>query len=49
MGAYTGPNSYVQKLGGYIFNIGDIYTLSSNTLFDIRYGFLYQKIFATQV
>lgn len=41
-GAYTGPNAYVQKLSGYIFNVGNTYTLSSNTLFDIRYGFLDQ-------
>ena len=42
LGTYTGPNAYVQSLSGYIFNIGDVYTLSPNTLFDIRYGFLVQ-------
>lgn len=43
LGTYTGPNAYVQSLVGYIFNIGNIYTLSPNTLFDVRYGFLDQS------
>lgn len=42
LGTYTGPNAYVQSLSGYIVNIGNTYTLSPNTLFDIRYGFLDQ-------
>jgi hypothetical protein len=42
LGTYTGPNAYVQSLSGYIFNVGNTYTLSPNILFDIRYGFLDQ-------
>jgi len=42
LGTYVGPNAYVQSLSGYIFNLGTVYALSPNTLFDIRYGFLDQ-------
>jgi len=49
MGTYTGPNAYVQKLGGRIIQYRDIYIFPQNTLFDTATVFSIKAIFATQV
>jgi hypothetical protein len=42
-GKYTGPNAFNQNLTAYVANFGQTFTYSPRTLFDLKYGFAYQK------